>query len=60
MVVQAGVAIGLIDIVNRNNPDLGAIVTPIILATVLIYETVGPPIIRYVLIKAGDVDLEKL
>ena len=60
MIVQAGVAIGLIDIINRTNPELGHIVTPIILATVLIYETVGPPVIRYVLIKSGDVDPDNL
>jgi len=60
MIVQAGVAIGLIDIINQSNPKLGDIITPIILATILIYETVGPPIIRYVLIKSGDVDPENL
>lgn len=54
MLVQAGVAIGLVDLVNRENPALGAVITPIILATVLIYETVGPPIIRYILLKSGD------
>jgi len=34
--------------------SLGNIVTPLILATVLIYETFGPPSIKYVLIKVGD------
>jgi Kef-type K+ transport system membrane component KefB len=53
-VVQAGVAIGLVEIVNESNPELGDIVTPLILATILIYETFGPPIIKYVLIKVGD------
>ncbi|MDH4157815.1 MAG: cation:proton antiporter [candidate division Zixibacteria bacterium] len=60
MVVQAGVAIGLVETVNRSSTELSNVVTPIILATVLIYETVGPPIIRYVLIKAGDVEQGKL
>ncbi len=55
MLVQAGVAIGLISLLNDRNPEVAAIVTPIILATVLIYETVGPPIIRWILYKAGDV-----
>lgn len=54
MVVQAGVAIGLIDIVNSADRDLGNIITPIILATIIIYETVGPPIIRFVLLKTGE------
>jgi Kef-type K+ transport system membrane component KefB len=55
MVAQAGVAIGLIDYVHRNDPELGGILTPIVLATVLVYETVGPPVIEYVLIRSGDV-----
>ncbi|UCE23236.1 MAG: cation:proton antiporter [Candidatus Zixiibacteriota bacterium] len=54
MVVQAGVAIGLIDIVNSTDPELGNIISPIILATVIIYETAGPPIIRFILFKAGE------
>lgn len=58
MLVQAGVAIGLVDLVNRTNPSVGAIVTPIILATVLVYETAGPPVIRYILFKVGDAKVE--
>lgn len=55
MIAQAGVAIGLIDYVDRTDPDLGVILTPIVLATVLVYETIGPPVIEYVLIRSGDV-----
>ena len=55
MVAQAGVAIGLIDYVDRIDPELGLILTPIILSTVLVYETIGPPVIEYVLIRSGDV-----
>ena len=54
MVAQAGVAIGLIDYVDRIDPELGMILTPIVLATVLVYETIGPPVIEYVLIRSGD------
>lgn len=54
MVVQAGVAIGLINIVNSADRELGNIISPIILATIIIYETVGPPIIRFVLFKVGE------
>jgi Kef-type K+ transport system membrane component KefB len=54
MLVQAGVAIGLVEVVNSSNPELGQLITPVVLATVIIYETVGPPIIRYILIKAGE------
>lgn len=54
MLVQAGVAIGLIDIVNRSNPEVGNIVAPIILSTIIIYETAGPPVIRWILFKSGE------
>jgi len=60
MIVQAGVAIGLIDTVNRISPDIGKVITPVILATVLIYETVGPPVIRYVLFRAGEARVESV
>lgn len=58
MMVQAGVAIGLVETINRSRPDLGAIVTPIILATVLIYETIGPPVIRLILFKVGEAKVD--
>lgn len=58
MIVQAGVAIGLVDMINRERPDIGAIVTPIVLATVLIYETVGPPVLRFVLFRTGNADTD--
>ncbi|UCD63176.1 MAG: cation:proton antiporter [Candidatus Zixiibacteriota bacterium] len=58
MLVQAGVAIGLVNVVNAADRELGEIVAPIILATVIIYETVGPPVIRYILFKAGEARLE--
>lgn len=54
LIVQAGVAIGLVNLINRDNPELGAIITPIILATVLLYETIGPPIIKYTLFKTKE------
>jgi len=54
MIVQAGVAIGLVDLVNRTNPSVGAVVVPVVLATVLVYETVGPPAIRFILFKVGE------
>ena len=57
MLVQAGVAIGLIDIINRTNAELGALITPIILSTVIIYETFGPPVIRYILYKVKEANL---
>jgi Kef-type K+ transport system membrane component KefB len=54
MAAQAGVAIGLVAVVQRTSPQLGLIITPIILATVLIYETTCPPLIEWVLFRAGD------
>ena len=54
MAAQAGVAIGLITVLDRTSPQLSAVVTPIILATILIYETLCPPVIEWVLFRAGD------
>lgn len=54
MLVQAGVAIGLVDIVRTADKELGNIVAPIILSTIIIYETVGPPVIRFILYKTGE------
>ena len=54
MLVQAGVAIGLVDIVRSADRELADIVAPIILSTIVIYETVGPPVIRFILFKAGE------
>jgi len=54
MLVQAGVAIGLVDIVRSADRELANIVAPIILSTIVIYETVGPPVIRFILFKAGE------
>lgn len=59
MIVQAGVAIGLIELVNNSNPELGDIITPIILSTVIIYETVGPPIIKFILFKTKEAQIEE-
>ncbi len=54
MMVHAGVAIGLVDTLSRNSPELAKIVSPIVLVSVLIYETAGPPLIRLILLKVGD------
>ncbi len=59
MIVQAGVAIGLVELINNADKELGNIVTPLILSTVIIYETVGPPLIKYILYKAGEAKLEE-
>ena len=55
MIVQAGVAIGLVNIVNKVDKEIGDFLTPIVLSTILIYETIGPPIIRFILFKSGNV-----
>jgi Kef-type K+ transport system membrane component KefB len=55
LTAQAGVAIGLIEVLEKSNPEIAATVTPIILATILVYETLSPPVIEWVLFRAGDV-----
>lgn len=59
MVVQAGVAIGLVGIINESNLEMGKIITPIILSTIIIYETFGPPIIKFILFRAGEAKLDE-
>jgi len=55
LTAQAGVAIGLIEVLEQSDPGIAATVTPIILATILVYETLSPPVIEWVLFRAGDV-----
>ncbi|MEW6412523.1 MAG: cation:proton antiporter [Candidatus Zixiibacteriota bacterium] len=55
MLVQAGVAIGLVNVINDADPQLGNTITPLVLASIIIYETAGPPVIRWVLYKVREV-----
>lgn len=51
---QGGVALGLALLVSERLPEIGKTVMPLIVATTVIFELVGPPITRWHLRKAGE------
>lgn len=56
---QAGVAIGMAQIVMNELPTYGSQVRAVVLTATLIYELVGPMITKIVLTKAGEIIPEK-
>lgn len=56
---QAGVAIGMAQIIMNELPAYGSQVRAVILTATLIYELVGPMITKIVLTKAGEIIPEK-
>lgn len=56
---QAGVAIGLVFII-AGDPQLSGwteIVTPVVFAGVMVSELIGPPLVRFSLQQAGEIEL---
>jgi len=58
LIPQAGVAIGIAQLVVRELPEYGASIQAVILCATLIYELVGPVITKFSLIKAGEIEVE--
>ncbi len=56
---QAGVAIGMAQIVMSQLPAYGSQVRAVVLTATLIYELVGPLITKIVLTKAGEISPER-
>lgn len=56
---QAGVAIGLSITVMQTNPELGEIISTVILSSVVIYESVGPFLTKLALGRAGEIYLQE-
>jgi hypothetical protein len=54
MFSQAGLAIGLVLVTNERFPDIGPIVTTVVLASVAVFELVGPLAARFALIQSGE------
>ena len=52
---QAGVAIGMSQMVSIRFPELAGTVTTVVLACVLVFELIGPVITKLALIKAGEI-----
>jgi Kef-type K+ transport system membrane component KefB len=51
---QAGLAVGLTLAVSRRFPDLADAVVTVVLAAVVVYETVGPVSARLALVRSGE------
>ena len=55
---QAGVAIGLAITVSASHPDIGRIVSTVVLASVIVYEGVGPFLTKVALTRARELHPE--
>ena len=56
---QAGVAIGLTFVAQTVVPEFAATIRAVILCGTLIYELIGPMIVKISLTKAGEITPEK-
>ena len=54
LMAQAGLAIGLTLIINRQLPEYAPVVTTIVLSSVIIYEIVGPISARFAIMGSGE------
>jgi len=54
LVPMAGLAIGLVQATSTLMPDLGAKVATLVLASVAVFETLGPPLAAFALRFSGD------
>jgi hypothetical protein len=55
MLSQAGLAIGLVLVTSERFPEIGPTITTIVLASVAIFELVGPLGARFALERSGEV-----
>lgn len=51
---QAGLAVGLTLAVNARYPQLAPVITTVVLASVALFEMVGPASTRFALVRAGE------
>jgi Kef-type K+ transport system membrane component KefB len=56
---QAGLAVGLTLAVNSRYPQLAPVVTTVVLASVAVFEMVGPASTRFALVRAGEVGMAR-
>lgn len=59
LVPQAGVALGLAHTTVQEYPEFGLTVQQVVLATVIVYETLGPLLTRWAIFRAGEVKEEE-
>ena len=58
LIPQAGVAIGIAQLVVKELPEYGASIQAVILCATLIYELIGPVVTKFSLMKAGEIEVE--
>jgi len=56
---QAGVAIGMAITVSEKYPDLGQVITTVVLSSVIVYEGIGPFLTKFALGRAGEIHLQE-
>lgn len=59
LLAQAGLAVGLTFAVNARFATLAPVVSTVVLASVVIYEMIGPLSARYAIVQAGEAGLAK-
>lgn len=52
---QAGVAIGLMRVISDRYPPLGETISAVLLASIIVYETLGPLVTRWAISEAGEI-----
>ena len=57
LVPQAGVAIGMVITVSQTHPEIGYTMSTIILASVIVYEGIGPFLTKLALGRAKEIHL---
>jgi Kef-type K+ transport system membrane component KefB len=56
---QAGVALGMALVTIKHRPDLGEIILPVVIASTVLFELIGPVLTRTGLIHVGEVRHDK-
>jgi Kef-type K+ transport system membrane component KefB len=51
---QAGVALGMALVVIQRRPDLGEIILPVVIASTVLFEVIGPVLTRSALVHVGN------
>jgi hypothetical protein len=56
---QAGLAVGLTLAVNSRYPQYAPVVSTVVLASVVVFEVVGPASTRFALVRSGEAGLAR-
>jgi Kef-type K+ transport system membrane component KefB len=59
LLAQAGLAVGLTQVIDRRFPEFAAPITVVVLASVVIHEMLGPIGTRFAILRAGEARFRK-